>query len=257
MITNYIRPKTIEELKIILSGKDIAPLFLSGGVYHNLADAGEKIAIDLQLLNFREIKVSTDLTEIGGAVSLQSISDQLVSSPGIKDAILLEGGRNIRNTLSLHTFLQDCKGRSALACVLSAMDARLELFPSNSVISMEEYFNTRYSVNSREFVSKLSLRGSPGLSFHSIARTPQDQPIICAALVNWNTPRLRMVLGGFGDQPTLVYEGPDQLQLIKALDLLRGNLGDEWATDEYRINMALLLVKRCFQDLDMRIDGEG
>jgi len=64
-------------------------------------------------------------------------------------------------------------------------------------------------------------------------------------------------LGGFGDQPTLVYEGPDQVQLIKALDILRGNLGDEWASDEYRINMALLLVKRCFQDLDMRIDEEG
>jgi CO/xanthine dehydrogenase FAD-binding subunit len=87
------------------------------------------------------------------------------------------------------------------------------------------------------------------LAYEYIARTPADWPLVCAGVARWPSGRTRVVLGGFGAAPLLAMDGPlpDGAQ-IAAADAY-SQAGDEWASAEYRREMASLLTLRALDRL--------
>ena len=88
------------------------------------------------------------------------------------------------------------------------------------------------------------------LAYEYIARTPADLPIICAAVARWPSGRTRVILGGTGEAPVLAMDGPESGgEEISVADAY-SHAGDEWASAEYRQEMAQVLVKRCLSKME-------
>jgi CO/xanthine dehydrogenase FAD-binding subunit len=86
-------------------------------------------------------------------------------------------------------------------------------------------------------------------AFEFVSRTPADKPIICAALAQWNSGRTRLTLGGYGTSPMLAMDGTEADGLDTAAQNAYHEANDEWASAEYRMDVAATLAKRCLAGL--------
>ena len=68
---------------------------------------------------------------------------------------------------------------------------------------------------------------------------------MCAAVARWSSGRTRIVLGGWGKAPMMVVDGKDENNVMPAIENATFNAEDEWASAEYRTDVARTLVKRC------------
>jgi CO/xanthine dehydrogenase FAD-binding subunit len=98
-------------------------------------------------------------------------------------------------------------------------------------------------------ITALSLPLHVKLAFDSVARTPADKPIVCAALAQWNSGRARLVLGGYGKSPLLAMDGTEAEGAEAAARNAFHEAQDEWASAEYRMDAAATLAKRCLERL--------
>ncbi len=80
-----------------------------------------------------------------------------------------------------------------------------------------------------------------------VARTPADKPIVCAALAQWTSGRTRLALGGYGKAPTLAMDGTESDGIDSAAQNAFHEASDEWASAEYRMDVAITLSKRCLE----------
>jgi CO/xanthine dehydrogenase FAD-binding subunit len=87
------------------------------------------------------------------------------------------------------------------------------------------------------------------LAFEYVSRTPADKPIVCAALAQWNSGRTRLVLGGYGKSPMLAMDGTEADGVDVAARNAFHEATDEWASAEYRMDVAATLAKRCLQGI--------
>jgi CO/xanthine dehydrogenase FAD-binding subunit len=87
------------------------------------------------------------------------------------------------------------------------------------------------------------------LAFETVARTPSDKPIVCAAVAQWPSGRTRLALGGWGKAPALALDGNGPDDLEAAARNAFSEAGDEWASKEYRNEIASVLAKRCLATL--------
>lgn len=88
------------------------------------------------------------------------------------------------------------------------------------------------------------------IAYESIARTPADQAIVCAAIAQWSSGRTRVALGGWGEIPSLAMDGPEASGIEMASKSAYSHAGDGWASGEYRQEMAGLLATRCLQRIN-------
>jgi CO/xanthine dehydrogenase FAD-binding subunit len=98
-------------------------------------------------------------------------------------------------------------------------------------------------------VTSLSVPLNARLAYESVARTPADLPIVCAAAAAWPSGRTRLALGGYGPAPRLAMDGPDAEGAEVAARNAYNEAMDEWASAEYRQEMAQVLARRCVQRL--------
>jgi CO/xanthine dehydrogenase FAD-binding subunit len=96
-------------------------------------------------------------------------------------------------------------------------------------------------------ISEVSFPLNVKAAYERIARTPADQPIVCAAVVQWSSGRTRLALGGWGDSPILAMDGPEAEGLEIAARSAYSHAEDEWASGEYRQEMAGILALRCIK----------
>ncbi len=154
--------------------------------------------------------------------------------------------------------LVTCDGRSPLAAVLLAMDAKLTLLnkissaEKNSIsteqIKLGDFLPLRNVMLSGKLISKIEIPLNVKCRYEYVARTPSDKPIVCVALVSWKSTRNRMVVGGWGSSPTLAFDGPGSKGIEIAAYNAAHDAADEWASSEYRSDVASKLASRCLQD---------
>jgi putative selenate reductase FAD-binding subunit len=261
MITAYHRPKTLDEALALLSQPNRTPL--GGGTLLSKPGTDPVEAVDLQFLSLDSIKKSGNNLEIGATVTLQQLLESELCPVAMRAALKLEAPLNIRNAATTAGTLVSCDGRSTFVSVLLALDAKLEqtkLAPSN--------IDTRTS-NIGDFLPLRDLQGSlitsisvpvnVKLAFDYVSRTPADKPIVCAALAQWNSGRTRLVLGGYGKSPLLAMDGTEAegVDASATDNVLRSaqaaarnafhEATDEWASAEYRVDVAATLAKRCLE----------
>lgn len=249
MIIDYKRPINLEEAINLLKDKSIIPFVLSRGSYPDESKNEMFTAIDFQLLGFNEVVLIGDRVEAGGSATLQQLHDQPACYSAMQQAIKLESGRNVRNSYSLHSHVMTSKGRSALTTVLLALDTTIEILPECVSVNLNDFLSQRSDYRSGIFIRKIMWSGSLAVAFESIARTPLDQPIICVSVAKWPNGRARLVVGGYGNAPKVAYDGFNMADIESAIQSATFGSGDEWASEEYRQDMAKVLSARCLKVL--------
>ncbi len=205
--------------------------------------------------------------ELGATLTLQALLESEHCPPALKTALKLEAPLNIRNSATVAGTLVACDGRSTFASVLLALDAKVEIrsIDKLELVKMEtESRSPEYTVASLGIGEFLPLRSEQlqgkliisitiplnvKLAFEYVSRTPADKPIVCAALVQWNSGRTRLVLGGYGKSPMLAMDGTEAEGVETAAKNAFHEATDEYASAEYRMDVASTLAKRCLESL--------
>ena len=80
-----------------------------------------------------------------------------------------------------------------------------------------------------------------------MARSPADLPIVSVAAAQWKSGRTRVVVGGFGAAPMMVMDGQSAEGAVDAVQNATSTAGDQWASAEYRMDVAQTLTRRCLE----------
>jgi len=249
MITAYHRPQTLDEALTLLTQPNTLPL--GGGTLLAKPTTDSVQAVDLQLLGLNSLTKSGNSLELGATLTLQSLLESEHCPQVLKSALKLEAPLNIRNSATIAGTLVACDGRSTLACVLLAMDAKIIVSSkqmAEETINIGDFLPLREQVRSK-LITKITIPINVKLAFEYVSRTPSDKPIVCAALAQWNSGRTRLALGGYGKSPMLAMDGTESEGIETAAKNAFHEAADEWAGAEYRMDVASTLAKRCLESL--------
>lgn len=265
MITAYHRPQTLDEALTLLTQPNALPL--GGGTLLSQRWADSVQAVDLQLLGLDSLTKTGNTLELGATLTLQSLLESKDCPDALNSALKLEAPLNIRNSATVAGTLVVCDGRSTFASALLALDAKIEIKsidkfelikmetesrpPEQAVVSlgMGEFLPLRSEHLQGKLITSVTIPLNVKLAFEYVSRTPADKPIVCAVLAQWNSGRTRLVLGGYGKSPMLAMDGTEADGADTAARNAYHEATDEWASAEYRMDVASTLAKRCLEGI--------
>jgi CO/xanthine dehydrogenase FAD-binding subunit len=135
--------------------------------------------------------------------------------------------------------------------VLLALDAKLEqtTLDDSKIESRTSNIGNFLPLRNLQgaLITSLTIPLNAKFAFEYVSRTPADKPIVCAALAQWNSGRTRLALGGYGKSPMLAMDGTEAEGMETAARNTFHEASDEWASAEYRTEIAATLVKRCLE----------
>lgn len=253
MITTYHRPQTLQEALTLLTQPNTVPL--GGGTLlalrHPATDSVQ--AVDLQSLGLDSLTKKGNDLEIGATCTLQSLLENENCPEALKASIKLEAPVNIRNSATVAGTIVASDGRSPFVTAFLAMDAKLTIDrsprtadgQSSTVHGLGEYLPLR----PHGLITSITIPLNTKFAFEFVSRTPADKPIVCAAVTQWNSGRTRLTLGGYGKSPMLAMDGTEADGFEPAVRNSYHEANDEWASADYRMNIATVLAKRCMDKL--------
>jgi CO/xanthine dehydrogenase FAD-binding subunit len=248
MIREYHRPKTLDEALTLISQPDTLPL--GGGTLLSMPQSAPVKVVDLQSLGLNTVKKQGNSLEIGATATLQQLLEDKNCPQALKTALKLEAPLNLRNMATVAGTLVTCDGRSTFATMMLALDAKVSVSgkqKAEETINIGDLLPLRNQL-SRKLITKITFPLNVKLAFEYVSRTPADKPIVCAALAQWNSGRTRLALGGYGKSPLLAMDGTEADGLEAAARNAFHEATDEWASAEYRSDIAAVLAKRCMEN---------
>jgi len=246
MITTYHRPQTLDEALALLSKPNTMPL--GGGTLLSRPQPDPVQVVDLQALGLDSINKKGAELEIGATATLQALFESKDCPEALKTATKFEAPLNLRNAATVAGTLVASDGRSTFATAMLALDAKLEIRSTKKdsrITSIGEYILTR----PHGLITSIIIPLNAKPAFESVSRTPADKPIVCAALAQWASGRTRLVLGGYGKSPLLAMDGTEADGLETAARSAYHEATDDWASAEYRMDVAATLAKRCLESI--------
>jgi CO/xanthine dehydrogenase FAD-binding subunit len=246
MITAYHRPQTLEEALTLLNEPNTLPLGGGTLLSHDKTDSLQ--VIDLQLLGLDTVTKNGNQLEIGATATLQQLLESEDCPDALKSALKLEASLNIRNSATVAGTLVSCDGRSTFATTMLALDAKIDIRYSK-VDSRISNIGDFLPLRPRGLITSLTIPINVKLAFEYVSRTPADKPIVCVALAQWNSGRTRLTVGGYGKSPMLAMDGTESEGLETAARNAFHEANDEWASAEYRMDVAATLAKRCLENI--------
>jgi len=250
MITEYLRPKTLEDALKLLTVSTARPL--GGGTVLSHSSSEAFSVVDLQSLGLDKINKSGDILTIGATVSLQTLYESPHPPSALKDAIKLEAPINLRSMGTVAGALVTCDGRSPFATVMLALDAKIEIRTSHiedRTIPLGDLLPLRGELLRGKLITGIEIPMQAKLAFKTVARSPADKPIVCTALAQWPSGRIRLVVGGWGSSPHVAMDGFESSAVEPAARNAAHDATDEWASAAYRSDVAAVLSQRCLNDL--------
>jgi len=247
MIQTYYRPATLDEALTLLAQPNTVPL--GGGTLLSQRTADSVSIVDLQLLGLNTLRVNGNDLEIGATVTLEELLQSEHCPAALKTALKLEAPLNLRNSATVAGTLVSADGRSTFGASLLALDAKMTVTSlqspvssnQSSVISVGEFIALR----PKNLITKITIPLNTKLAFEFVSRTPADKPILSASLAHWPSGRTRLVLGGWGKSPTLAMDGTQTDDVQSAARNACHEASDDYASAEYRMDVALTLAMRC------------
>lgn len=248
MIIEYHRPETLGEALNLLARTEPVTAPLGGGTVLSQKRKPDFAVVDLQKLGLNHIQEDGQILTVGAAATLQAIAEY----PGLPDTIRAalvkslqyECSVNIRRTATVAGALISCDGRSAFACALLALDARLVWAPGEETQALGDFLPLREPFGRERLMLGALFALNCDLQIEIAARTPLDRPIVCAAVCRWPAGRTRVALAGYGSAPVLAMDGPEHVGAAAAARGAYRFASDQWASAEYRSDVAGKLVHR-------------
>lgn len=246
MITTYHRPQTLDEALTLLNQPNMLPLGGGTLLSHPATDPVE--VVDLQALRLDSIKKSGKDLEIGATATLQELLECEHTPEALRAALKLEAPLNLRNAATVAGTLVACDGRSTLVSVLLALDAKIDIRYSIDDVRASN-IGDFLPLRPRGLITSITIPLNVKLAFDYVSRTSADKPIVCAAVAQWNSGRTRLALGGYGKNPMLAMDGTESEGVEAAARNAFHEAADEYASAEYRMDIAATLAKRCLENL--------
>jgi CO/xanthine dehydrogenase FAD-binding subunit len=238
----------MDEALALLSRKNHKTVPLAGGTVVNQPRDESWAVVDLQDLGLDTLQQRGNFLEIGAMVTLQGLLAVDGLSPALRQSIQLEATYNLRQVATVAGTLMAASGRSPFASAMLALDARLQIQPGDKHMELGEMFLSRPDGLAGQLVTSVTVPLNVRLAYHSVARTPADLPLVCAAVGVWPSGRVRVALGGYGQQPIMALDGPEPGGLEEAVRIAYAEAGDTWASAEYRRETAVILVRRGYEE---------
>jgi CO/xanthine dehydrogenase FAD-binding subunit len=195
---------------------------------------------------------------IEAGTTLQSILENDKVPLALREAIQYQETYNRRQIATIGGTLITATGRSAIAGVILALDAELELEKEGEKTSKQrlgDFLPLREENLPGRLITRISIPSDVNLAFEYVARSPADLPIIAASVSQWPAGRTRVVLFGCGDQPIMVFDGPDSDGAEIAARDAYNQAEDQWASADYRSETASILVRRCLNNIAEKKEG--
>lgn len=249
MIEVYYRPRTLEEALDLLADREHKNIPLGGGTAIDHYSREVFGVVDLQALGLDTYQVRGNFIDLGATLTLEKILTIDVLPEQVRQTIKLEAGYNLRQIATIAGTLVATNGRSPFATMMLALDARLTIQPGDQEISLGNFLPLRMESITGRLITRIRIPLSPKAAFEYVARTPADQPLVCAAVVLWPSGRTRVALGGWGHAPVLALDGPQADGAVQAAQEAYTQAEDAWASAEYRREIAGILVRRCLEEL--------
>lgn len=244
MIVEYNRPTTLEDALKLLARVEPRSVPLAGGTALKQREAGAVAVVDLQALNLAGVQPRGQTFEIGAMTTLQALLEHEDLPEALREVILHEAGYNLRQSATAAGTLVAADGRSPFATACLALDAQLVIQPGERVVSLGEFYSLRQEYLKGSLIVQVRLPVNAALAYEFSARSPKDLPVVCAAAARWPGGRTRLALGGYGKSPVLALDGPEPGGALEAARNACENAGDEWASAEYRREIAGILAER-------------
>ena len=249
MIIEYHRPQTLDEALALISRREPLTVPLGGGTALNRPSPNPLAVVDLQSLGLNTINKRGKNLDLGATLGLQALLDVSGIPSVLHQVIRHEATYNLRQMATIAGTLVACDGRSPFSTALLALDAQITLQPGEEQISLGDLLPIRNDILKGRLITKVTLPINMQLAYNYVARSPADLPIVCVAVSIWPSGRIRVTLGGYGDAPVLAMDGPGvEGAGISARDAYR-NSTDEWASVDYRSEVAEILTRRCLEEL--------
>ncbi|RPI26445.1 MAG: hypothetical protein EHM70_19025 [Chloroflexota bacterium] len=263
MIIEYYRPQTVEEALALIQRENPVTLPMGGGSALSQPSAEPIAVVDLQALGLNQLHRRGHLLELGATMTLQQLSDALGELsgdgdgmvPALLEVIRREATHNLRQVATVAGTLVAADGRSPFTTALLALDAALEARGGASgasaveQVSLGDLLPMRAEALKGRLIVGVRLSLNLRLAYEYVARTPSDWPLVCAAAARWPSGRTRVALGGYGKAPILAMDGPQPEGAGVAAGSAYRDAADEWASAEYRQEIAATLTRRCLAQL--------
>lgn len=232
-LRRYHRPRDLEEAVELLSREEALPLG-GGSQLAGRLPPGAEALVDLSELELSYLRHQEGQLRLGAAATLQQLVDwppslRLVGGL-LHQAARAAAGRNLREQGTVGGTVGGGSGNDPLLTAFLALDADLLLRrPDEALVPLSDYLQDR-----RGLILEVRASASPEDqgSYAQVARTPRDQPIVCAAAVRRGA-EVRVALGGLGPRPIL----EEELGGVKPPSNFLGS-------EQYRRAAAQVLVRR-------------
>jgi len=257
MIIEYNRVTTLENALELLARTEPTTIPLGGGSALNRPSPQSLAVVDLQDLGLNYFRLAGKTLELGATLTLQGLFDhfdssEILHSPmvkALKKTITHEATYNLRQVATIAGTLVSADGRSPFTMAMLALDALLSIQPHNQQVGLGDLLPLRNERLRNSLITQSTIPTKAHLCYEYIARSPADRPIVAAAVALWPSGRTRLVLGGYGDAPIMVFDGPEANGAEISARSAYSQAGDSWASAEYRQEMAGLLTNRCLEQL--------
>jgi CO/xanthine dehydrogenase FAD-binding subunit len=140
---------------------------------------------------------------------------------------------------------------------LLALDATSTWEPDQQKVRLGDWLPLRSHSHPGVLITDVAWSTSTRMIFEYVARSPKDRPILIVAVAQWGSGRTRVALGGFGDTPIIAMDGPDSSGVDLASREAFYEAEDQWATAQYRREVAAKLALRCLQHLQAAKESEA
>lgn len=250
MIIEYHRPNEVEEAIRLLGRNKPKTLPLVGGAKLEQFPGEDIAVVDLQNLSLDQVEAVGNTLILGSMVRLSRLIEENIVEKVIQDLIEREFPLNIRNMATIGGIILCGNGRSELLAGLLALDVELVWLPGKKELRLGDYLALREHWEAGNLLSEIRLPRNIQFKSGSVRRTSVDQPQLSVSVCRWPSGRTRIVVGGFGNVPQLVLDGPTIAGADRAIRSVLLQANDEWASGEYRSEVGVVLLRRLMSSLD-------
>lgn len=256
MISEYFRPTSLDEVLSLLTEEAKNRKPLGGGTSLSRQQTDAFGVVDLQDAGLDQIELTNQEITVGAMARMEHLLAYPNIPVEIKRAIQIDSAENMRNMATLGGWLITSGGRSILTTVLLALDASLTWEPDSQEIRLGDWLPLRDQAPPGVLMTKVNWYSKAHVAFEYVARSPKDRPILVVAVAQWGSGRTRVALGGFGGVPIIAVDGPDSSGVDLASRDAYFEADDQWATAQYRREVAAKIALRCVQRLDHMKESE-